>query len=215
VDRVLGLTELTLLSGAIILVALTTGLETYENIKLGVWTDLTALGLIIGTMTFILSARVRKMFRLEKLYSRLPIAHHIAAAGDAAKVYRRRIGALVKAVGITFGAHIVWIGSIALLGVSFPMMHQTIKWYQYFMYLPLVYIIGALPITFGGAGLIEGLYVKFFLAAGSSTALAFALLARLAQVICAMPGALVALTGPKLPKTAAIEAELEADKDAK
>ena len=38
--------------------------------------------------------------------------------------------------------------------------------------------------------------------------LVLALLARLIPVICGLPGMIVAVTGPKLPKTDAMEAEL-------
>lgn len=215
VDRVLGLTELTLLAGVMIAIALAAGLESYDRIRGSVLAVLVVIGLVIGALTFLLSSRLRKMLHLQKFYQRLPIAHHIAAAGDAAILYRQRILTLVKAMGMTFGAHIIWVGSIALLGMSFvktdisPGM-SAIAWFKYFIYIPLIYIIGAVPISFGGVGWVENLYVSFFDAANASTVLAFALLARVSTLVWTLPGVVVALTGPRLPKAQVMEAELEA-----
>lgn len=211
VDRILGLTELTVLAGAMILVVLIGGLEPFERIRNSAVTVAVVIAIVIGAMTFLLSARFRRLFRLEKIYQRLPIAHHIAAAGDAADLYRKRLPALVKAICMTFGAHVLWVGSIALLGLS---LHLDTPWYNYFVYIPLIYIIGALPITLGGVGLIEQLYVGFFasMTMGASEILALALLARLVPMVWALPGILVAVTGPKLPRAAVMEAEL-ADAD--
>jgi len=43
---------------------------------------------------------------------------------------------------------------------------------------------------------------------GASEVLAVAMLARLTQIFCSLPGAIVAVTGPKLPEAKAIEKEL-------
>jgi uncharacterized membrane protein YbhN (UPF0104 family) len=144
---------------------------------------------------------------VEKLYRRLSIAHHIEAAGDAAVLYRRRIGALVRAVLMTFGAHVALISSIALIGASLS-LHE-IPLYSYFLFVPLIYICGAVPISPGGMGVMEYLYVLFFAPmAGVSGVVALALIARLIPIFWGLPGAVVAVTGPKLPKAETIEAEL-------
>ena len=58
--------------------------------------------------------------------------------------------------------------------------------------------------------LIEELYRVFFSSprVNPSMVLALAMLARLLDVFRGLPGAIVAVTGPKLPKTEAMEAEL-------
>jgi uncharacterized membrane protein YbhN (UPF0104 family) len=165
-----------------------------------------------------LSARFRRLFHLQKLYQRLPVAHHIAAAGDAAQLYRRRLGALAKAIGFTVGAQVIWICSITLIGVSLG-LSAHLKWYNYFTYIPLIYIIGALPLTPGGVGVVEGLYIRFFCVGGAgavaagvtpSEILALAMFARFIPILWGLPGIVVAITGPKLPKAEQMQAELEA-----
>jgi len=216
VDRVLGLTELTLLATIMLVGILVSGKATLDDpnmhnsaVAIGV-----VIAIVVGTMFFLFSPGFRKALHLQRLYHKLPVAHHIAAAGEAATLYRRRIGALLKAVAMTFGAHCLWVGSLALVGKS---LNLSTQWYTYFVYIPLIYIIGAVPITPGGVGLIEQLYVAFFVTAAAagtpgvtaSEVLPFALLARLIPIFWGLPGILVAITGPRLPKADAIKAELK------
>ncbi len=124
------------------------------------------------------------------------------------RVYRSRMGVLLRAICITLGAHVFFVGAIAMVGWSLAL---DVPWYAYFVYVPLIYIAGAVPITPGGVGLVEGLYQAFFaatLGCPASKVLALALLARLIPMFWGLPGAVVAVTGPKLPKEQDMEAEL-------
>ena len=209
VDRVLGLTELTLLAAIMLTVVLLGNLASLDdpNIRRSAIAIAIVIALIVGAVLFLFSRRFRRLFHLQKIYSRLPMAHHIAAAGDAAILYRQRITGLVKAVCMTFGAHLMWVGALALLGFG---LNLKLPWFEYFLYIPLVYIIGSIPISPGSVGLIESLYLAFFHAAGVSPSeiLAFALLARLIPIFWGLPGIIVAVTGAKLPKAETLEAEL-------
>ncbi|MBI5725656.1 MAG: flippase-like domain-containing protein [Planctomycetes bacterium] len=211
VDRVLGLTELVFMAGAMLLVVWLGGLEkNVQNLKTPAITVGVVVCLVIFTLVFILSKRFRRIFRLEKIYGRMSFAHHIQAAGDAASLYRKRLPQLLQAIAITIGGHVIWIGSIALVGYSLHLHQFGVAWYSYFLYIPLIYIIGAIPVTPGGVGLIEKLYTVFFAAVSPSSVLALALLARLVPMFWTLPGAIVAITGPRLPKADQMQAELDA-----
>jgi len=211
VDRVLGLTELALLASVMLVMVLSLGLETFERLHDAAVTVAVVMVIVVCALTFLLSARVRQMLHLQKLYSKMSFAHHIAAAGDAAKLYRRRLPGLAKAIAITFGAHILWVGSVALIGMSLPEMRSATSWYSYFVYIPLIYIIGSLPITIGGVGLIEKLYIVGFATVSPSIVLVLALLARFLPILCwGVPGFIVYMNGPRIPKAEQMEAELEA-----
>ena len=207
VDRVMGLTELTIMAAAMIVIVLAWGIESFSRIRLAVISMIVVSGIVVVTFMLLLSQRLRKALRLQKIYQRLPIAHHIAAAGDAAVLYRQRIRALLRAILMTFGAHVLWVGSIALLGVSLALQ---IPWHSYFLYIPLIYIIGAVPLTPGGVGIIENFYLIFLTSSlvGDSQLFALAMLARLIPIFWSLPGAVVAVTGPKLPKAEVIQTEL-------
>jgi len=188
-------------------VVLAAGLETLERMKAPAISLAVVVCIVAGGLLFLLSRRFRGALHLQRLYRRLPIAHHLAAAGDAADLYRKHYGALVQAVAITLAAHVLWIGGILLLGWSLGLAAPA---YRYFVYVPLIYIIGAAPVSIGGLGLVEGLYQYYFASANASAVLALALLARLIPVLWSLPGIVFAVTGPKLPKAETIEQELAA-----
>jgi len=94
-----------------------------------------------------------------------------------------------------------------MLGMS---LHIATPPHTYFIFVPVIYIIGALPLTPGGMGVVEAGYVEFFSSAqcGPSTVLVLAMLARLVPMLISLPGLVVAVTGPKLPPADKIQAEL-------
>jgi uncharacterized membrane protein YbhN (UPF0104 family) len=216
IDRVIGLIELVLMAGIMLAVVLSCGLETFERMSGSAITVAVVAGLCVGLMAFLLSSQFRKALHLQKLYRRLPIAHHIVAAGKSIRLYRRRPRVLLWALLFTLISHVFFIGAIALLGVA---LYLNTPLYNYFIYLPLIYIIGAIPVTPGGVGLIEQLYLQFFgvaavglVAPDASTIIALAMFARIIPMLWGMPGLLVAITGPRLPKADQMQAELDAEK---
>jgi uncharacterized membrane protein YbhN (UPF0104 family) len=215
VDRVMGLTEMTLLASSMVLVVLLGGLQKFEPIRQPVYAVIIIVTLVAVALTFLLSTRFRSLLHLDKLYGRLPIAHHFAAAGDAAELYRHRLPALAKAIGMTFGSHFVWMGGIALIGYGLNLHTPdgiACPWYTYFLFIPLIYIMAAgVPIP-GGVGSTELLYIWAFHTIANmepSGVLALALLARLVELFWSLPGLLVALTSPKMPKAKDMQAELD------
>lgn len=212
VDRLLGFAELTLLAATMTAAALLVGMSDFDKLAKPMIAIGAVLVLLALMLTFLLSGRFRRALHLQKLYRRLPIAHHIAAAGSAVGLYKKRMGTLAKAVGITVGAHVFFVGAIALVGMSLSL---DVPWYSYYIFVPLIYIAGSVPITPGGVGVIEGLYVALFVSetCSSSEVLALALLARGIPMFWALPGAVVAVTGPKIPKADVLEAELCRDED--
>lgn len=204
-DRLLGLTELVLLAALMILVVWAGGLEPYERLQAPLVSVAVVMAIVVIALALLFAPRLRRALRLHKLYQRLPIAHHIAALGPAAAVYGRNVTGMIQTVLITVAAHVALVGSVALAGASLGL---EIAWHAYFVYVPLIYIIGAVPITPGGIGLIEQLFLLYFAAANPNRVLALALLARLIPILWSLPGAVVAVTGPRLPRTEAMEAEL-------
>ncbi len=210
VDRAIGMFGLALLSAIALAIASVGQFVPAEQLQRPV----IALAIIGGMMllagVFIFSQRFRRIFHLQKLYGRLPIAHHIAAAGDAAALFRQHVGHMLAALGLSLTCHLLFVTAILLLGTGASL---GIPWPHYFLYIPLIYVIGAVPVTPGGLGLVENLYVMFFIAANPSGVMALALLARLIPLSQALPGVFVFLSGPRPPKAMVMKAELQAAED--
>lgn len=208
VDRLIGLVELVLLAGGMLAFVLIFGFETFERMRNPAITILVVAGITAAMMAFFLSPRLRRLPGLQGLYSRLPIAHHLKAAGRSIRIFRRRPGYLLWGLVVTFVGQGFFLGGIAMLGVALGIDTPI---YTYFVYLPLIYILGAVPITPGGVGWVENLYVEFFgaTAVALSAIVALAMLARLLPIFWGLPGLIVAITGPKLPKADQMQAQLE------
>ncbi len=208
IDRVLGLGALTLVAAVALGVALLGGL--------GQWSDpmlrysATVMGCVFAVMlvvmTLIFSKPLRRVLHLQKIYSRLPLAKVFESFGQAAHLYRQRWKLLVQVACMTLAAPAIWVAVLALMGHSIDL---PIPWHSYFLYIPLIYVLGAAPLTPGGAGWIEYLYLVFFAGmANSSEILALAVLARLVPLAWAMLGMIVAISGPKQPDIRTMQAEL-------
>lgn len=166
--------------------------------------------LTLGAFSF--SRRLRWAFRLNALYNRLSQRSQVARVGDSLRLFRHRLGALGKAMGQTVCVHLMFVASITLAGMS---LHLQIPWYQYVIYVPLIYIIAAVPVSLGGVGLAESSYVTFFIAwASQSEILVLALLARLIPMFWALPGIVVAIKGTKLPPPDQMQAQMAAEEAA-
>jgi uncharacterized protein (TIRG00374 family) len=207
VDRAVGLLEFAILP-TVVMVAMWLG--GVENMARFLWPAImvaVVVLLVAASAGFLFSARLRRLMGARWILSKLPLQKHLMVVAQAAYLYRQRAGALLKALAITFGGQFFFILAILLAGEA---MGLSVSWYQYFLYVPLIYIVAAIPISPGGLGVTEILYVFFFSSAGvaASQILALALVARLIPMLVSLPGLAVALTGPKLPKAAEMKAEL-------
>lgn len=88
--------------------------------------------------------------------------------------------------------------SVMSVGIS---LEIELAWHQYFLYIPLIAILAAVPVTPGGVGVMEQLFLYFFSAAGDpSKILAMALLYRLVLLLCGLPGAVIFLISDKISR---------------
>lgn len=171
----------------------------------GISTAAILLGLAVAS-AILFSGRVRGFIGLRRLYRWLPGGRRLTEVQAAAGQYRGCGRTLLRAVGITILSQLVGLVSVMLVGWS---LNLHVPWQNYLLYMPLVTIIAAVPVTPGSVGIFENLCV-FFLAGADSVSelLGFALLVRLSEVVCSLPGAVVLAGGPRLPRAAQIEAEL-------
>jgi hypothetical protein len=139
---------------------------------------------------------------LKKLWSH--VCTHAATALErlykAAVLYGRKPTALLAAFVLTIILQIMTITGFWLLGVNLG-IEASIKYY--YVFFTLVWVIGAIPVSIGGAVVIEvvlaGLFVKFA-GVDETAAAALALCQRLVWIMASLPGAVIHLVGAHLPK---------------
>ena len=212
-DRVVGLFEFAILPAVAMAVMFLVGKGDFELLRypiIAVIVVFVAVGVTMGVM---LSPTLRQRLGLRRLLKRLPLQKHLSVAGQATALYRRRFRSLLRALLITFGGQMLFITAITLAGMS---LNLPVAWYYYLLYVPLIYIIAAVPISPAGVGVTEYFYRFFFVAAGATTSevLALALVVRLFIIIRSLPGLWVVLHGASMPKVEEMQAELAAAEEA-
>lgn len=115
-------------------------------------------------------------------------------------IYCHKWPAIVYALLLTFACQTMHVIAMWLvgreIGIAAPAKY-------YFIFFPLSWLLGALPISVGGLGIMEGWLKVMFMRVGTMSgqdALALALCQRLILVLASLPGALIHLIGAHLPK---------------
>lgn len=140
------------------------------------------------------SRRLRRVVGLERLLEVLPFRNRIALVDQAIFHYRYHKRIIVWAVALSVTAHLIMVLTFVLIGRSLGLPAEAI---DYFIFVPVIMIVSALPISAGGLGVMEGLFVQFFTLPGvgatATGALALCLLFRVVTILTSIPGALVGL----------------------
>jgi len=117
----------------------------------------------------------------------------------AARIYRSRPWRIIQACGLTLFCHCLSILSYYVIGQCLRIEASITT---YFIFFPISCLLGALPISPGGAGIVEGGLVLLFCSlpdVSKEQALILALSQRLVWVAGSLPGALTHLLGKHLP----------------
>lgn len=118
----------------------------------------------------------------------------------AAYVYCSRPLVLFIVFGLTIFMQIMVITGFWFLGTN---LGVTVSIKYYYVFFTLAWVLGALPVSVGGAVVIEGFLVYFFVQfanVGKEAALALALCQRIVWMIASLPGAAIHLMGAHLPR---------------
>ena len=178
------------------------GLAAYKWIILGI-----VLAVAVVFCVFLVSRAGRQ--KLQKLCSliNLNLKKTFFRLREAAKLYRSKPIAIVTVFLLTFFVQILSITGFWLLGLN---MGIDISIKYYYVFFTLTWALGALPVSIGGAVVIEGsLVILFTKFAGleESAAWAIALSQRAIWMITSLPGAVIHLTGIHLPKEIFVDSE--------
>ncbi len=131
----------------------------------------------------------------------------LAKVNKAIRIYYRKKLAIALALVLTFCCQAVFIVGLWFvgrdIGINVPMRY-------YFVFFPIAWILGALPISIGALGIWEGTLKLLFsrVAIGLSAKLsALALSHRIIWLLWSLPGVVIHLIGAHLPKDFFIDSE--------
>jgi glycosyltransferase 2 family protein len=201
VDRFIGLLSALIMAGFCYFVLLrNVDLEAGPKAASGIlkWAVI-AIAVLVGLIAVLPAGRRL----LVKIYQ-----HGVTFAkklGTAAVLYGRNPLTILAAFGLTFILQGIVITGFWLIGQQIG-IEAGAKYY--FVFFPLTWGLGAIPVSVGGAGIVEGGLAVLFIEIAHTArvpAVAIALIQRAVWIVAALPGAWIHWTGRHLPKEMQIE----------
>jgi uncharacterized protein (TIRG00374 family) len=171
------------------------------------WPVLLAAVLIILALLLVLYAIKPGRQLLQKIWSALRrrILSAVTKTKNAVILYCKKPLAILQVFALTVFVQLFTITGFWLLGRNLG-IQASIKYY--YVFFTLVWVIGAIPVSIGGAIVMEGSLAYLFAQFAGvepETALALALCQRLVWMITSLPGAVIHIVGAHLPKDISID----------
>jgi uncharacterized protein (TIRG00374 family) len=153
---------------------------------------------IVAGACIVMSRRLRRAVRLDKLLAALPFAETLKKLDRAALLYRNAGWQVAYSVVASFAIHGMILASFCVLGGALGLKIQLL---DYFSLAPLALIAQSLPLTPGGVGVGEYAFMYFFAPAGVPRAAAIALSVsyRVVQLLVSLVGGVLLLGGHEKP----------------
>lgn len=113
--------------------------------------------------------------------------------------YHDHAGLLGYACAMSFGLHCLQLGLQVVLAAA---LHLAVPLWYLILFIPLVHILSALPVSFGGIGVRESSYVMFLalIGIGRHEALAFGVLWSVVGLGAGLVGGVVLLLSPEVQR---------------
>jgi hypothetical protein len=190
-DRIIGLVGLAILSGIVILFNLHNA--ELRTVSTGI---LAFLAIMVGGGLLFFSRRLRRWSGFDVLLGLLPFQERVTQLDEALFHYRYHKRAIAVSLLLSLGTHAVNVGTFCFAGRALGL---PVAWQHYFVFIPVMLMIAALPISVGGLGVFESGVAHFLTLRGvgatSSGAFALCVLYRIMTIIVGVPGALVRVRG--------------------
>jgi len=151
------------------------------------------LGIGVGLFVFY-HPNLRRATGLEWLLLRLPMQRQVHKAVEAMELYGKRPGVAIWAIVMTFPVHMNTIISATFAGKAFLLPLGLL---YYWAVVPVITLVGAIPISPQGVGVMEPLAVELTRRQGVTVSQAFALVMaiRFAQIFWNLVASLFVLRG--------------------
>ncbi len=153
VDRVLGLASLALLGAFVVLFEF----EKFRAVAIGIWGVIAGVA-CVGVIAF--SRRLRQAL-LGPLLTRLPhkLSHVLKLVDQAVFFYRNHKRTILASLLAGVPNHLISVLSVVLMGQALDIGVPTL---DYFVLIPVINIVSAIPIAPNGWGIGEKLYHTLF-----------------------------------------------------
>jgi uncharacterized protein (TIRG00374 family) len=197
VDRLIGLLALFIIT--LIMMAFFHE-RVFDDPKL-FWFSMATLGVVVSTVLATIIGLWRgfadKFPGLRAWLQRMPRYDMLRRMVDAYRVYASQPVLLAKTLLISFAVHFFSMLSIVCVGYGLGV--RTARFTDYYLYLPIINSVTAVPITIAGFGVREGMYIKMFQEVGVNepVALVMSLLGYLAALFWSIVGGAFFLTHRK------------------
>jgi uncharacterized protein (TIRG00374 family) len=189
VDRLIGLLALFIIT--LIMMALFHE-RVFDDPKL-FWFSMATLAVVVSTVLATVIGLWRgladKLPGLRAWLMRMPRYDMLRRMVDAYRVYASHPGVLAKTLLISFVVHFFSMLSIVCIGYGLGATTDN-GLVDYYLYLPIINSVTAVPITISGFGVREGMYIKMFHEVGveGPVALVMSLLGYLAALFWSIVG---------------------------
>ncbi len=161
-DRVAGLLGLVVLAAIAGLFILEHPLA--RQVTLYVW--LLVIGVVVASALYF-SKRLRKVIKLDVLISKLPGKQFFGSIDEAAVAYAHHKPTVLMTVGLSVLVHICLVSATSLAGYALGI---NVGFGLLLVVLPVLMLAGAMPLTYQGLGVMEGLAMAFLLGPDTATA---------------------------------------------
>jgi uncharacterized protein (TIRG00374 family) len=212
IDRIVGLLALVMIGGV---------MATYQylqnpslsdptsraclNVAFGSVAILAGVGVALAIM---FQQKLRTFLGLEFILRRLPMQRHIEKAREVMRIYRRQPVLVLWTLIVTIPVHVTVIISALLAGEAFNLPLRPI---YYFVAVPVIVLVGSIPISPQGAGVMEFFAIALTQKQGATVSQAFALTMsiRVVQVLWNLIGGIFVLRGGFHAPTESEQRELQ------
>ena len=198
IDRVIGLLALIILGGSMAAGQYAFAENRHDKVAQAcLHVAIAALILLGGTLLFLLvaySPTLRRSLGWNFLRTRLPMREQVEKVVEVMKLYRQRPVLILWTLLITFPVHAAVVVSAMLAGMAFGLPIGSL---YYFIVVPVVVLVGALPISPQGAGVMEAFafYLTRQEGATVNQAVALTMSIRLVQILWNLVGGIFVLRG--------------------
>ncbi len=184
IDRIVGVVALLMIG----IIALAFNLDNVILRKLAKIIMLLFAVMIVFMPLFFSKRVMRKIPFLQQILSILPFKEIIIRIYHTFYKYKSHFHIIIYGIILSMILQGIYIIMVYILGLSIGL--KSVGLINYFMFIPIISTVAAVPISISGLGVNEQLYVYCFGLVGGSQegALAIALMARLVLLIWSIPG---------------------------